>query len=191
MLSYLRLPQLKKREGWKLLSPCFSNQGMRTWLFLGCPLLAANSAVVCCSGKYCALEGSCPLKTRTVPAGEHHKWTRDSFLTPSSFPSPPYTALRWAFCSWGPERLRFSAGPVVLWEQKLPGEEENRSNSDSTDLESRMHGCSPKRADSGAQGAECSQTLFSRADSLPTVLPRVMKTSALDSAVKTRISRRK
>lgn len=42
-------------------SPCFSNQGARTWLFLRCLLLAANSAAVCCSEEYSALEGSCPL----------------------------------------------------------------------------------------------------------------------------------
>lgn len=64
----------------KTASPCFSNQGIRILL----QILHLSAAL-----EYSALEGTCPL-TKAVPAGEHHKWTRDSFLIPASFPSLPH-----------------------------------------------------------------------------------------------------
>uniref|UniRef100_A0A2K6SST8 Uncharacterized protein n=1 Tax=Saimiri boliviensis boliviensis TaxID=39432 RepID=A0A2K6SST8_SAIBB len=71
-----------------LLSPCFSNQGVRTLLSLRCLLLAANSAAVCCSEEYGALEGSVPFKTKNHCPGCPHKRSRDFFFKiPATVPS--------------------------------------------------------------------------------------------------------
>uniref|UniRef100_A0A2K5DMI4 Uncharacterized protein n=1 Tax=Aotus nancymaae TaxID=37293 RepID=A0A2K5DMI4_AOTNA len=76
VLSYLRLPQLKRWVS-NLLSPCFSNQGVRTLLSLRCLLLAANSAAVCCSEEYSALEGSVPFKNKNNCPGCPHKHSQN------------------------------------------------------------------------------------------------------------------
>uniref|UniRef100_A0A2K5QJR1 Uncharacterized protein n=1 Tax=Cebus imitator TaxID=2715852 RepID=A0A2K5QJR1_CEBIM len=84
--GYLRLPQLKR---WvlNLLSPCFSNQAVRTLLSLRCLLLAANSAAFCCSEEYGALEGSVPFKNKNHCPGGPHKRTRGFFKIPATVPS--------------------------------------------------------------------------------------------------------
>lgn len=63
----------------KLSSPCFSNQGVRTLLFLRCLLLAATPAVVCCFERIVHWRDAVPFKTRTVPARECYKRTRVLF----------------------------------------------------------------------------------------------------------------
>lgn len=49
-------------------------------LSLRCLLLAANSAAVCCSEEYGALEGSVPFKTKNHCPGCPHKRSRDFFF---------------------------------------------------------------------------------------------------------------
>lgn len=127
VLSYLWLPQLK-RQVWNILSPCFSNQEIRTLLFLRCLLLTANSAVVCCSEEYSALEGNCPL--RTIPAGECHKWTRGVFfffLIPATFSSP--------FLLKSSESPALLHSPLLfLLQKKVPSEAKDRPTQNSVDI---------------------------------------------------------
>lgn len=148
--------------------------------FCSCLLLCK---VLCTGGKL-------SLKNKNCPGWRTSQVDQRFFFDPFLLPFPALHGSPMSLLQLGPRAA------VLLCRPCCPvGAEASRRRREqiqlSTDLESRMHGCSPERVDSGAQGAECSQTLFSRADSLPTVLPRVMKTSALDSAVKTRISRRK
>lgn len=184
VLSYLWLPQLK-RQVWNLLSPCFSNQEIRTLLFLRCLLLTANSAVVCCSEEYSALEGNCPL--RTIPAGECHKWTRGVFfLNPCHLLFPISVKEFWKPCSSPQSPIVPVAEEGSQWSKGQTNPEQRRY------IESQMNGHLTERMDSGAHRAECSRTLFCRPDSSLHPFPGAMKKSALDySTVKTSILRRK
>lgn len=113
------LKKKKKKTGENFCLPVFLTKGLGLCYFRDVCYLLQILQVFCCSAKYSALEGSCPLKARTVPAGGRHKWTRDSFLTPASHAPDPVS-----------ERPCFSTVPLIPEDQKVPGEGENRSRSD-------------------------------------------------------------
>lgn len=161
VLSYLRLPQLKR---WvlNLLSPCFSKQGVRTLLSLRCLLLAANSAAVCCSEENSAPEGSVPFKNKNTCPGCPHKRTRD-FLK----------SLLLSLLTGTHETLLIHKGYEIhvplqsLWfplEHEVYSKQKGRCSS-----EPCRYGASGQRVLTRAHGfpfvAGCSWTLFRRPDS--------------------------
>lgn len=129
MLSYLRLPLFKKKKkAVKTSVSQFSNQGIRTLLFLRCLLLAADSPLckVQCTG------GSCPFKATTVPAGERGKWARDFFkLLPPRLPH--FTCAPTSLLLSGPGAARASQQSLVSCRSKrFPGTERTDPTQNST-----------------------------------------------------------
>lgn len=83
-----------EKAGVKPSVSCFSNQGVRTWLFLRCLLLAAKPALVCCSEEYWRTD-AVPSNTGQLSSWrispEDQRYLVHPWLRP--FPSPTHTAL--------------------------------------------------------------------------------------------------
>lgn len=115
VLSYLWLPQLK-RQVWNLLSPCVSNQEIRTLLFLRWLLLWR---VQCTGGK---------LSLKNYPGWRMSQVDQRCSFFESLPPSLPH------FCSSSESPALLHSPLLFLLQKKVPSEAKDRPTQNSVDI---------------------------------------------------------